>query len=81
MAPLLNLVEVAAVRHRVDRRFLRGDQFIMDNLHALALSLKATDWAIIASAVATAVVAMFAIVLACVGRRQIELVPEIWTEG
>jgi hypothetical protein len=43
----------------------------MDNFHALALSLKATDWAIIASAVATAVVALFAIVLACVGRRQI----------
>jgi hypothetical protein len=50
----------------------------MDNLHtlalslkAIALSLKATDWAIIASAVATAVVAVFAIVLACVGRRQI----------
>jgi hypothetical protein len=43
----------------------------MDNLHSLALSLKATDWAIVASAVATAVVAVFAIVLACVGRRQI----------
>ena len=43
----------------------------MDNLHTLALSLKTTDWAIVASAVATAVVAVFAIVLACVGRRQI----------
>jgi uncharacterized membrane protein YoaK (UPF0700 family) len=53
----------------------------MDNLHALALSLRAADWAIIASALATVVVAMFAIVLACLGRRQIELVPEIWTEG
>jgi hypothetical protein len=40
-------------------------------LWQLALSLKATDWAIIASAVATAVVAVFMIVLACVGRRQI----------
>jgi hypothetical protein len=43
----------------------------MDSLHALALSLKATDWAIITSAVATAVVAVFTIVLASVGRRQI----------
>ena len=43
----------------------------MDNLQTLALSLKATDWAINASAVASAVVAVFAIVLACVGRRQI----------
>jgi hypothetical protein len=43
----------------------------MDNLQTLALSLKATDWAIIASAVASAVVAVFTIALASVGRRQI----------
>jgi hypothetical protein len=43
----------------------------MHNLHTLALSLKATDWAIIGSAVASAVVAVFTIVLAFVGRRQI----------
>jgi hypothetical protein len=50
----------------------------MDNLHTLALSLKAialsltaTDWASIASGVAASVVAVFTIVLACVGRRQI----------
>jgi hypothetical protein len=43
----------------------------MDNLHTLALSLNATDWAIIASAVTSAVVAVFTIVLAFVGRRQI----------
>jgi hypothetical protein len=43
----------------------------MDNLHTLALSLNATDWAAIASAVAAAVVAVFTIVLAGVGRRQI----------
>jgi hypothetical protein len=42
----------------------------MDNLQTLALSLKATDWAIIASAVASAVVAVFTIALASVGRRQ-----------
>ena len=43
----------------------------MDNLHTLALSLNATDWAAIASAVAAAIVAVFTIVLAGVGRRQI----------
>jgi hypothetical protein len=50
----------------------------MDNLHTLALSLKAialsltaTDWASIASGAAASVVAVFTIVLACVGRRQI----------
>jgi hypothetical protein len=40
-------------------------------LWKLALSLSATDWAAIASAVAAAVVAVFTIVLACAGRRQI----------
>ena len=39
-------------------------------LWQLALSLKATDWAAIASAVAAGVVAVFTIVLAGVGRRQ-----------
>jgi len=39
-------------------------------LWQLALSLKATDWAAVASAVAAAIVAVFTIVLAGVGRRQ-----------
>ena len=70
-APLLNLVEASPVGIEWIVEFLREGQSIMDNLHTLALSLKTTDWAIVASAVATAVVAVFAIVLACVGRRQI----------
>ncbi len=43
----------------------------MPSLHDLILSLSAADWAAIASAMAAAVVAVFTIVLACIGRRQI----------
>ncbi len=43
----------------------------MSNLQALVLLLQAADWAAIASAAATVVIALFTIVLACVGRRQI----------
>jgi hypothetical protein len=43
----------------------------MSNLQALVLLLQAADWAAIASAMATVVIAVFTIVLAWVGRRQI----------
>ncbi len=43
----------------------------MSSLHDLILSLSAADWAAIASAMAAAVVAVFTIVLSCIGRRQI----------
>src|SRR6476646_8668330 len=46
-------------------------QSAMSNLQAVVLLLQAADWAAVVSAAATVVIALFTIVLAFVGRRQI----------
>jgi hypothetical protein len=72
-APLFNLVRVSPVGIKWIISFPVDQLSVIASLlmlWQLALSLKAPDWAAIASAVAAAIVAVFTIVLAGVGRRQ-----------